>query len=222
MGYYTSYSGELTISPPLSKPEYLRLHQVIACGNSEEILNHARADVFDASVPALTSDDRKYRDVARTVSSPTYAMYNMLLLPGKIQGRGEEHSGRCDRELLQILAEWLATNGHGLTGSMEWEGSEGEDRGTIYAKPVHNVNCVEWIQDEIGNPGPSWTHAPEGNSNSCPDREENAYRLQAETFQAILEEFVQDVQAANPKKVAKEWPDLRVTFNKAKKALGLP
>jgi len=53
------------------------------------------------------------------------------------------------------------------------------------------------------------------NSTKVENNENNREKLAEE----ILEEFVEDVQAADAEKVKKEWPDLHHTYKKACRAL---
>lgn len=51
-----------------------------------------------------------------------------------------------------IVEHFLAPWGYSLSGEIEWNGDDSDDRGTIYAKD----NQIEAVASEITNVGPSW------------------------------------------------------------------
>lgn len=155
MGYYTYYAGSFEIAPPLTKPEYQRLSQVVAFWNSDTIHKTATTDVFSAEWAALTDDDKAL--MASNVE-PTDCTFN--LEPDKITDIEEQVKGYQNEEGLRIAALWLDRNGHQLTGEVEWSGESNEDTGTIYAAVVDGHNCIEFVQDQHTNPGPSWGKQP--------------------------------------------------------------
>lgn len=157
MGYYTSYSGQFDIEPALNKYEYLRLAQVVEFWNSARILKAACDDVFDPQLPELTVRDK--------ATNPNNYGLSFNLFPTTIESNDGEVKGYEDKDALVVVAKWLADNDHTLTGSVTWHGSGEQDSGVIYAasgaKPdgaggTCLVNRVEFIEDVVTNPGPSW------------------------------------------------------------------
>ena len=150
MGYYTYYAGSFEINPILTKAEYHRLAQVVDFWNSEKIKTAAASDVFAPGLTPLTDDDRKF--MASGLATP--CTFN--LHPDKIEDVEEQVKGYQNEEGLRIAALWLDSNGHHLTGSVEWSGESNDDSGTIFAGVVDGHNCLEFVQDVKTNEGPSW------------------------------------------------------------------
>ena len=150
MGYYTYYSGQFDITPPLTKPEYQRLSQVVDFWNSEDIKKAATADVFAATWEPLTTEDKRLLPEG----SPLELTFN--LEPDAIKDIGDSAKGYNNEAALPVVAQWLKANGHQLSGVASWDGEEGGDTGEIYAAVVDGHNRVEFVQDQHANPGPSW------------------------------------------------------------------
>jgi hypothetical protein len=142
MGYNTYFAGQLEIKPPLTENERKQLLYAIGAYEAEEVKLGPEAEALKDRIEKHAYDGSFPFDVS---------------LDGKqLEDRDREEHAYPAKEILRfIIVEFLAPLGHALEGSIEWTGDDAEDRGTIYANGI----LVEWVQDVITNPGPSWARA---------------------------------------------------------------
>jgi hypothetical protein len=136
MGYYVYYSGEISVSPPLSEEDAAVVRAFV---NSErtESTQSIFAAIADSAEPDLPGYDGLLEVSGDRAS----------LVPE------EEESHHGVRLWLKLLAEhFLAPKGYVSNGEVLWEGEDSDDAGCIYVKD----NRVEAIDNLIFNAGPSW------------------------------------------------------------------
>jgi hypothetical protein len=136
MGYHVYYSGEVSISPPLSEEDAAVVRAFVSLEPSEET-----QPIF-AAIAASEEPDLPWfgglLDVSRDRAS---------LVPE------EEESRHGVRLWLKLLTEhFLAPKGYVSNGEVLWEGEDSDDAGCIYVKDNH----VEAVDDLTFNAGPSW------------------------------------------------------------------
>ena len=137
MGYSVYYTGEVSVTPPLSKEHTATLMEL------------SKSERTDATNPILAAISAS--------AEPDLPGYGGLL---EVAGEGslivpEEGESRHGVRLwLRLLIEhFLGSLGYVLEGEIEWTGDDPEDRGCIF---VSN-NLVEAVDDLIANSGPSWS-----------------------------------------------------------------
>jgi hypothetical protein len=73
--------------------------------------------------------------------------------PGdRIWHNGSEKSHNDIAWLEYLVEHFFKRWGYTLSGEVQWQGEEPDDRGVIYAKD----NVIEAVKDVTTNPGPSW------------------------------------------------------------------
>jgi hypothetical protein len=159
MGYDTYFSGEFEIKPPLTESERAQLLYAIGAYGAKEI---------ELGREAAALKER----IDRGTSSNGYHATLEGQLPFVISADGASMHDTGDAErcyyaeqvLNLVVREFLAPLGHSLKGEISWQGDDSEDRGTIYAQG----GDVEWVEDVITNPGPSWACTPTDGSIPVP------------------------------------------------------
>lgn len=139
MGYDVYYSGEIQISPPLSK-EHADFVLSFSKGERTELTEVIYKSIAESAKPDLPA----YADLFELSEDRS------LILPDESESR---HGLRL--WLVLIIEHILEPLGYKLNGSVSWTAEWDDDRGTIFVKD----NTVETIDNVIFNQGPSW--APE-------------------------------------------------------------
>jgi hypothetical protein len=147
MGYDTYFSGEFEIKPPLTENERAQLLYAIGAYGAKPV---------ELGKEAAALKER----IDRGTSSNGYHASLEGQLPFEVSADGASMHDTGDAErcyyaeqvLKLVVREFLAPLGHSLEGEISWQGDDSEDRGTIYAQGAQ----VEWVEDVISNPGPSW------------------------------------------------------------------
>jgi hypothetical protein len=182
-----------------------------------DIYWHGSAEI----TPALKSEDaralqflfdfeRKLKDVfleqpplPEELDFPEESGVFMLNGDSLIEAEGDQtrwYSSDMEEWWKQLLKLFFVPRGYHVSGAFCWSGSEENGTGSLFVEGSQ----AEAVEDTTDNAGPSWA-----NWTGTP-----------ENMRAVLEEFVKDVKAAYSRTELKEdWPDLLVTYDKAKKAL---
>jgi hypothetical protein len=136
MGHHVCYSGEVSISPPLSEEDAAVVCAFLNLEPSEET-----QPIFSA-IAASEEPDLPWFGGLLDVSEDRSS-----LVPE------EEESHHGVRLWLKLLTEhFLAPKGYVSNGEVLWGGEDSDDAGCIYVKD----NRVEAIDNLIFNAGPSW------------------------------------------------------------------
>lgn len=136
MGYSVNYWGEIGISPALTEADAAILTAV---------LNNKPADAPSVFASIEAADPKP--ELPWCTGLLTVSEDRSKLMP-------EEDDSRHGLDTwLQIARDFfLAPNGYVLEGSIDFEGEDQDDRGTIFVKD----NVLELVYDVILKPGPSW------------------------------------------------------------------
>lgn len=136
MGYDVYYTGEICVSPPLTEADAAIVTAVL---NGREL---DAAAVFQSIELACPKPDLPWCTGLLTVSED-----RSKLLP-------EEDDSRHGLVVwLRVVRDhFLDPSGYVLDGSIDFEGEDTEDHGTIFVKD----SVIEVVDDVIFNPGPSW------------------------------------------------------------------
>jgi hypothetical protein len=172
MGYHTDFSGELSITPPLTKEQVAYIQK----------FNQTRRMARNELVAVKLKDE-----VREAVGLPVGEQGAYFVGAGGFAGQSSDESvvnfnqppkGQpslwCqwtvsddgttlmwdEGEKFYNYVEWLDYLLHHffipwdrhLDGEIRWEGGDSDDRGTIYAKGWR----IEAVADDITNAGPSW------------------------------------------------------------------
>lgn len=132
MGYHTHYCGELTVDPPMT-PEHLELFKRVA---------HGTTDVFAPLTPELEAISGYFGSVLADAAAAS---------DDTIDINGEGYMDFQDH-LKQIISVFFEPLGYKVSGEFDWDGDDSSDKGTVYIKE----NQIEWVGDNVENPGPSW------------------------------------------------------------------
>jgi len=136
MGYYVFYSGEVSVSPPLSEEDAAVVRAFV---------NHERTEVTESLFAAINAS-----------VEPDLPGYSGLLDVSEDRASlvpEEDESNHGLRLWLKLLAEhFLTPKGYVLNGEVFWDGRDSDDAGCIFVKD----NQVEAVDDLIFNAGPSW------------------------------------------------------------------
>lgn len=135
MGYHTFYSGELTIEPALT-PEHLEILRRLIDGSE---------DVFSPLPKELQEIAGELQGV---LSEPVALTADTL----NFQGEGYWD---FKEQFENLIARFFKPREYFLTGDFDWSGDDDSDHGTVYVKD----NQIEWVEDIVTNPGPSWDRA---------------------------------------------------------------
>ena len=141
MGYDVYYSGEIEITPALTKKDRAFLHSMIDCNPGRKITGKALA-----MLNAIEND---------------FSLWSSF--PMAISEDGERLEA-LDEEEREGLSGWLAgfikyffqPRGYSLEGSVTYSGECSSDHGEIFVKG----DAVEIVEDIEANEGPSWAPKP--------------------------------------------------------------
>ena len=130
MGYSVYYTGEIAISPDLTK-------------DHESLL-----------VDALPSET-ELLGISKEESSHVYHACDWRFVDAQLSIEGESRSDQ-EEWLRLLISRFFEPNGYTLSGEVSWSGDESGDTGVIYV----DGNRVEAVPDCIENTGPSWNPTP--------------------------------------------------------------
>jgi hypothetical protein len=137
MGYETYCTGSLRITPPLSEEDFRLLKLVIS---------------YDEPSEPLPPELQAIRDRAEDLSLLEGTDCDEPPTVDELHICANDYNGHFQQSLPILLDEFFSRRGYSVEGEFEWSGDSTGDLGTCYVKG----DRVEWVQDVISNPGPSW------------------------------------------------------------------